>query len=117
MGDNCIQFAFWDIDSGDWIPGMTGPEVFNNFKVSNEGGVETTYKTVRTAQGEKTQVKVKKDIKYPTSGGVILQHDIQKSSVDAMGAILNYVAQNNLQIVPLDEVEEFKITKNCRMKE
>lgn len=116
MGDNCIQFAFWDIDSGDWIPGMSGAEVLNNFKVSNEGGIETTYKTVRNGQGIKTQIKVKREIKYPTSGGVILQHDIQKSSADSTGQILDYVAQNNLEIVPLYEVEEFKVTKNCRMK-
>ena len=116
MDDNCIQFAFWDIDSGDWIPGMTGAEVTQNFKVSNEGGVETTYKTIRRADGTRTQIKVKKNVENPTSGGVILQHDIQKSSADAIGPMLNYVAENNLQIIPLDEVEEFKITKDCRIK-
>lgn len=116
MGENCIQFAFWDIDSGDWIPGMTASEVLNNFKVSNEGGTQITYKTVRTAQGGKTQIKVKKFIQEPTSGGVVLEHDIQKSSAEGIGLILDYVSKNNLEIVPLDEVEEFKITKNCRMK-
>jgi peptidoglycan/xylan/chitin deacetylase (PgdA/CDA1 family) len=117
MGDNCIHFAFWDIDSSDWVPGMTGAEVTGNFKASNEGGKYITYKTVKNSAGRTTQIKVRKDITAPTSGGVVLQHDIQQSSAEATKQILDYVANNNLDIVRLDEVEEFKITKNCRMKE
>jgi peptidoglycan/xylan/chitin deacetylase (PgdA/CDA1 family) len=116
MGDNCIHFAFWDIDSSDWVPGMTGTEVADNFKASNEGGKYITYKTVRNSAGRLTQIKVRKDIAEPTSGGVILQHDIQISSVDGIKQILAYVSDQNLEIVGLDEVEEFKITKNCKIK-
>lgn len=116
MGDNCIHFAFWDIDSGDWIPGMTAAEVSQNFRASNEGGKFITYKTVRNSAGKLTQIKVRKDISAPTSGGVVLQHDIQVSSVEGTRQVMNYFEENNLEVVPLDEVEEFKITKNCRMK-
>lgn len=117
FGDNCIHFAFWDHDSGDWIPGMSGAEVLQNFKATNEGGKFVTYKTVRNSAGKVTQIKIRKDIKDPLSGGVVLQHDIQQSSADATKGILQYVEDNKLEIVRLDEVEEFKITKNCRMKD
>lgn len=115
-GENCIHFAFWDHDSGDWIPKMTAAEVSQNFKATNEGGKFITYKTVRNSTGKLTQVKVRKDITNPLSGGVVLQHDIQLSSVDGTKQILNYAAEHNLEIVRLDEVEEFKITKSCRIK-
>ncbi len=116
-GDNCIQFAFWDHDSGDWIPGMTPEEVMQNFRATNEGGKFITYKTVRNSAGNTTQIKIRKDITAPTSGGVILEHDIQLSSAVGIKLILDYVANNNLEIVRLDEVDEFRVTKNCRMLE
>lgn len=116
MGGNCIHFAFWDIDSGDWIPGMTDREVSGNFKASNEGGTFITYKTIRDAQGRARQVKVPTVLKDQTSGGVVLQHDIQLSSVEGTKQILQYVKNNNLEIVRLDEVEEFLITKECEIK-
>lgn len=117
MDENCIQFAFWDQDSGDWIPGMTASEVFGNLKATNEGGPFVTYKTVKKPNGSSTQIKVHTQMDNPTNGGVILQHDIQESSVDGTDQFLRYAAQNNLSIVRLDEVEEFKVTKQCKMKE
>ena len=117
MGENCIHFAFWDIDSGDWIPGMTPSEIAQNFRASNEGGNFITYKTVRNSAGNLTQIKVAKIINEPTSGGVLLQHDIQPGSIEGIKNIIDYTIANNLEIVRLDEVEEFKITKNCRMIE
>lgn len=114
MGDNCIHFAFWDIDSGDWIPGMTSGEVFGNFKAYQEGGKFVTYKTVRR-NGRLTQIKVNKTVTEPTLGGVVLQHDIQESSVGGTELFLKYAQENNLSIVRLDEVQEFAITKNCVM--
>lgn len=116
MGDNCIHFAFWDIDSGDWVPGMTASEVVNNFKASNEGGKFITYKTVKNSKGVKVQVKVNTTLKDPTSGGVTLQHDIQKTSPESTKNLLKYFADNKLEAVRLDEVEEFRVTKNCVMK-
>lgn len=115
MGENCIQFAFWDIDSGDWIPAMTSAEVVANLKASNEGGRFITYKTVRNSSGVKVQVKVPTTIKA-LSGGVVLQHDIQKSSALGISGMLAYFQAANLDVVRLDEVDEFKVTKNCRMK-
>lgn len=117
IGENCIQFAFWDFDSSDWVPGMSAQEVYENFKASNEGGKYITYKTIKTNQGVTTQIKRRQDILDPLAGGVVLEHDIQLSSVDGSKKILEYVASNNLEIVRLDEVEEFKPKPNCRMRE
>lgn len=114
MGENCIHFAFWDIDSGDWIPGMNGEEVSGNIKAAQEGGKFITYKTVRK-DGKLTQVKVHTTIDDPTSGGVVLQHDIQESTVKGTELFLKYAKASGLEFVRLDEVQEFLITKNCRM--
>lgn len=110
MGENCIHFTFWDHDSGDWIPGMTAQEVMGNFRAFQEGGRVVTYKTIN---GKIT--KVYKTITNPARGGVVLQHDIQESSVLGTELFLKYAQENNLDIVRIDEVEEFAITKNCRM--
>lgn len=112
-GDNCIQFAFWDHDSGDWIPGMTGSEVAANYKSFQEGGKVTTYKTVRK-NGKLTQIKVIKNYDA-IGGGVVLQHDIQESSVAGTELFLKYAEANGLSVVRLDEVQEFAVTKSCRM--
>lgn len=111
MGDNCIHFTFWDHDTGDWIPGMTAGEVFGNFRAFQEGGRIVTYKSVNGKI-----VKVIKNETNPAGGGVVLQHDIQESSVQGTELFLKYAAENNLEVVRIDEVEEFLITKDCRMK-
>ena len=111
MGDNCIHFTFWDHDSGDWIPGITAQEVLGNFKAFQEGGRVVTYKSVN---GKIT--KVIKNITNPAGGGVVLQHDIQTSSEKGTELVLKYFQDNNLEVVRIDEVDEFLITKDCRMK-
>lgn len=112
-GGNCIQFAFWDHDSGDWIPKMTGSEVLANYKSFQDGGKVTTYKTVRV-NGKLTQIKVIKDYEA-AGGGVVLQHDIQESSVVGTELFLKYAEENGLTTVRLDEVEEFAVNQSCRM--
>ena len=114
MGDNCIQFAFWDHDSGDWIPKMTGAEVAANIKATNEGGAFITYKTVRV-NGKLTQVKVPTTYQA-VSGGVVLHHDIQASEETGLPLVLKYYAENNIQVLRIDEVDEFRVTKSCQMK-
>ncbi|MES2525737.1 MAG: polysaccharide deacetylase family protein [Bdellovibrionota bacterium] len=110
MGENCIHFTFWDHDSGDWIPGMTAAEVLANYKAFHEGGRVVTYKTVNGKI-----IKVIKTITEPAGGGVVLQHDIQESSAQGTAMVLKYFQENNLEAVRIDEVDEFLITKNCRM--
>lgn len=108
MGDNCIHMAFWDIDTSDWVPGMTGTEVAQNIIAWNEGGTYIGFKK----QGS-GYVKVPQQIKNPIGGGVILQHDVQTPSIAGLELFLKYAQEQNLDLPRLDEVEEFRITKSC----
>jgi peptidoglycan/xylan/chitin deacetylase (PgdA/CDA1 family) len=114
FGDNCIHFVFWDIDSGDWIPKLTAKEVSKNIIAHHIGGEYTTYRLGRDSNGRRVILKKKAYVETPTEGGVILQHDIQKRSVEGTRHFLNYTKANNIEIVPLDTVEEFDYKKlNC----
>lgn len=117
FGGNCIQFAFWDIDSGDWIPKMTSAEVTQNLISSHEGGRYIDYKTITRANGSKTQIKVPKTITKPLGGGVVLGHDVQGHTPQGIDQFLSYAAQNAISIVPLPEVEEFALKEGCQFKE
>lgn len=110
MGDNCIQMAFWDVDTSDWVPGMTPKEVAQNIIAYNEGGTYISFKK----QGN-VYVKVPVQLKNPTGGGVILQHDVQTPSVQGLEIFLQYAEAKGLHLPRIDEVEEFKITKNCSL--
>lgn len=110
MGDNCIHMAFWDVDTSDWVPGMTGEEVSQNIIAHNEGGTYIDFKKV----GDRF-VKNPIQLKNPPSGGVILQHDVQEPSILGLDLFLDYADEKGLQILRLDEVEEFKVTKNCSL--
>lgn len=110
LGDNCIHMAFWDIDTADWVPGMTPKEVAQNIIANNEGGTYIDFKL----QGS-TYIKVPYEIKDPPAGGIVLQHDVQGPTAQGIDLFLTYAKEKNLRIVPLDEVDEFRITKNCRL--
>lgn len=110
MNDNCIHMAFWDVDTADWVPGMTPEEVAQNIIAYNEGGTYTDFKKVGN-----TYVKVQLEMKNPIGGGVVLQHDVQEPSVQGLDLFLQYAKAKDLRIPRIDEVEEFRITKNCRL--
>lgn len=99
---NCIHFVFWDHDSADWVPTMNTTELITNIDAFQNGGEYYTYK-VRNGQ----IIKIKSDNYPSTGGGVILFHDIQQKTVDALDAILNYFSLNNLEIIELGKVEEY----------
>ncbi len=110
MGDNCIHMAFWDVDTSDWVPGMTGEEVSQNMIAHNEGGTYIDFKKVGDIF-----VKNPIQLKNPPSGGVILQHDVQEPSIHGLDLFLDYADAKGLRILRLDEIEEFKVTKNCTL--
>jgi peptidoglycan/xylan/chitin deacetylase (PgdA/CDA1 family) len=110
MGDNCIHMAFWDVDTSDWVPGMTGKEISQNIISHNEGGIYIDFKKVGS-----TYVKNPIQLKNPTAGGVILQHDIHEASVMGLDLFLEYADSQALRLPRIDEVEEFRITKNCTL--
>lgn len=110
MGDNCIHMAFWDVDTSDWVPGMSSQDVAQNMIAYNEGGTYFGFKR----QGN-SFVKVPLHLKHPTSGGVILLHDVHEVSVMGLEIFLDYAQQRNLKILNLPDIEEFEITKNCKL--
>lgn len=110
MGENCIHMAFWDVDTSDWVPGMTGPEVAQNIIAHNEGGTYIDFKRVNGVY-----VKNPVQLKNPPAGGVILQHDIQEPSIKGLELFIQYAQARNINLPRIDEVEEFRITKNCKL--
>ncbi len=110
MGENCIHMAFWDVDTADWVPGMTPEEVAQNMIVHNEGGLFIDFKKVGN-----TYVKNPIPLKNPPSGGVILLHDIQEPSIKATELFIQYAQERSLQLPRIDVIEEFRITKNCSL--
>jgi hypothetical protein len=62
-----------------------------------------------------TYVKNPIQLKNPTAGGVILQHDIHEASVMGLDLFLEYADSQALRLPRIDEVEEFRITKNCTL--
>ena len=114
FGDNCIQFAFWDVDTVDWLEGMTPQDVFQNLVAHEEGGLYWDFEIVRDAQGRTSYRKVQKTITNPTRGGVILQHDIQQRTLEGTRLFLEYAKNNGIKLTTLPEIEEFRILRECR---
>jgi peptidoglycan/xylan/chitin deacetylase (PgdA/CDA1 family) len=110
LGDNCINMVFWDVDTADWVPGMTPQEIANNIIVNNEGGTYIDFK-----QQGSTYIKVPYQIKDPIGGGVVLEHDVQPNTAEAIDLFLTYAKDRHYTIVPLEEIDEFKITNNCHL--
>lgn len=110
MGDNCIHMAFWDVDTADWVPGMTPEEVAGNIIAHNQGGIFVDFKKVGS-----TYVKNPVYLNNPPAGGVVLQHDVQEPSVKATDLFIQHAKDRGLRLPRIDEVEEFLITKNCQL--
>jgi peptidoglycan/xylan/chitin deacetylase (PgdA/CDA1 family) len=116
FGKNCIHFAFWDIDSSDWVPGLTGKEVFENIKAYHEGGKYISYKLIRQ-NGRRTIVKNPISVNNPLGGGVILQHDIQYRTIEGTKRFLEYAQANHIGIRHLPTVDEFSYQGlDCKFK-
>jgi peptidoglycan-N-acetylglucosamine deacetylase len=113
-GDNCINFAFWDIDTVDWLAGMTANDVKDNILAQLFGGTAYRHKEVVT-QGVRSFKKEAYQVTKPIGGGVVLMHDIHQRSIDATELFLQQAQLQNIQIVPLNEIEEFSYgNKVCR---
>lgn len=110
MNENCIHMAFWDVDTADWVPGMTPEEISRNIIAHNEGGTFIDFKRVGN-----TYVKNPVTLKNPPAGGVVLQHDVHEANIKATDLFLTYAHERGLRIPRIDEVEEFRISKNCKL--
>jgi peptidoglycan/xylan/chitin deacetylase (PgdA/CDA1 family) len=112
FNDNCINFAFWDIDTVDWLESMTSDEIAQNVMANIFGG--TAYDFEQKSNGE--YIKKIYKINKPIGGGVVLMHDVHQRSVDAVPKLLQKFIDRGVQVVPLQEVEEFSYQgKECRL--
>jgi hypothetical protein len=46
---------------------------------------------------------------------VVLQHDVHEASILGTDLFIQYAKERGLLLPRIDEVEEFRITKNCRL--
>lgn len=107
FSNNCIHFVFWDHDSSDWIKQLSASDIFRNLVSIANGGKYHTYKIIRTA-GKKEIIPITIS-NYPTQfGGVILQHDIQRRTIQATDQFLAYSNKTNIRFAPLSSIEEYK---------
>ncbi len=112
FGDNCINFAFWDIDTVDWLLDMSPDDIAQNVMANIIGG--TGYEFKKNSNG--TYSKVKITINKPIGGGVVLMHDVHARSVDSVPKLLERFKQNRVEVISLQDVEEFSYHgKECRL--
>lgn len=114
MGENCIQFAFWDVDTADWVPGMTPEEISQNVLSHFKGGTVVDFEAVRV-NGRTVYRKKPFLLKNPPGGGIVLQHDIHRNSVKAVDLFLTRAKEIGMSFVPLDAVEEFRVLRDCSL--
>lgn len=113
-GENCINFVFWDIDSLDWLQPMDQKDVLSNVLANIEGGTAYNMKKGRFSGKAK---KDKYTINHPMGGGVILMHDIHARSIEAVEPMLKSFKDKGIEVVSLDEVEEYKTKAlECKLK-
>lgn len=114
FGDNCINFAFWDIDSLDWLKPMSKKDIVSTVIAHVEGG--TAYTMGKSKFSGKNK-KEKYTISRPMGGGVVLMHDIHEKSIEATEMLLKSFKSKGIEVVPLNEVEEYSYKgKECRLK-
>jgi peptidoglycan/xylan/chitin deacetylase (PgdA/CDA1 family) len=101
---NCINFAFWSVDSSDWVKGMTPSEVYENVMASFDGGPMTDFVKINGKYQKRRRNATRSEI---TRGGVILFHDIHTPSIEAMPKILETFKQRHIEVVPLNSIEEY----------
>lgn len=112
FGENCINFAFWDIDTVDWLPEMSPQDIKSNVLANIFGGTGFDFK--RNSNGSYS--KVKKVINKPLGGGVVLMHDVHKRTVDSIDLLLSELKQRGVEIVSLQSVDEYSYNGlECRL--
>lgn len=115
-GDNCLQFAFWDVDSNDWVPDMSPEDIFQSLKAHELGGRAFTFESYRNASGTLLYRKKAYTVTNPPRGGVILQHDIHERTIKGTELFLEFAKNNGVKIVELNELEEYRVLRQCSLK-
>lgn len=115
-GENCLQFAFWDVDSNDWVPDMSSQDIFETLKAHELGGRAYTFGSVRDSNNRLVYRKKAYTVTNPPRGGVILQHDIHEKTIGATELFLEFARHNGVKIVDLNEIEEYRVLRHCSLK-
>ena len=76
FNENCINFAFWDIDTADWVSDMTPENVAGSISAHLVGGIAYTH-AKKSVNGRSVWRKKAFRVNNPIGGGVVLMHDIQ----------------------------------------
>lgn len=118
FGNNCINFVFWNMDSADYVSGMSAENIVQNVKSYFDGGDAFTYAWKHFPDGRKKLTKVPYQNENPPGGGVVLMHDIQPETVKALPKILDWANQNGIKIVPLNTLPEYSFEGvSCHLKQ
>lgn len=111
-GENCINYAMWDIDTEDWVSDMTPQKIAQNMKAYIEGG--TYYVHYKSGKKWKTKAKV---MHNPPKGGIALLHDVKSKDIEAVEIFLKWSKKNAVDIIPLDSVQNYRYdSKVCERK-
>lgn len=114
FGDNCIQFAFWDVDSADWVVDMTSSDVAQTILAHHTGGAYYEFESYRDSSNRLLYRKVLKHLALPPRGGVVLQHDIHEKNILATRRYLQMAKEIGIKLVELPEIKEYEILRECR---
>ena len=101
FGENCINFAFWDIDTADWVSDMTSKNVADGITAHLIGGTAYTH-AKKTVNGRSVWRKKAYKISKPLGGGVVLMHDVQTKTVKGTQLFLEASNLHGFEVVPLE---------------
>ena len=106
--ENCINYAFWDIDTIDWAL-KDSNKIFENVKNHLEGGRIYVWKNGRA----RSQTK-----RRGFGGGIVLMHDKGRSyAVEATRKIIRWGKRAGYRFVSLNSVDGYRFNnKNCRYR-
>lgn len=117
FGENCINFAFWDIDTADWVSDMTSQNVADAALAHIIGGTAYTHGK-KVVDGRTVWRKQAYKVNKPLGGGVILMHDVQTKTVQGIEIFLESANKNGIEIVPIENVTEYAYgDKVCELKQ
>jgi len=114
-GENCLNYAFWDYDTNDWVKKMTSEMIaLNTFNMLPAVKEMILYDRMKK-DGIWTPIKVEIDASYK-HGGVSLMHDVHLRSVLATKILLDKIETHNstsrdedkIEVVALDTVTEYQ---------
>lgn len=116
--ENCINFVFWDIDTNDWIEEMSSSQLVDNVMAAAIGGKMWARDTKKKGFfKKKTTYSLDRAYTAGIGGGIVLMHDIHAKTVDAVEGIILGLKKNNIEIVPLNQSENFNFDKkNCEYR-